>query len=110
MIAARPRFRSKDLPVADPTAARPPTLLPGEDPRPPRWPESTLAQPPGDAVTFLFTDIEGSTRRWDRDPEAMAAALARHDALLAAVIAGHGGNVFKTVGDAFCAAFASAPD
>src|SRR5207253_1634989 len=38
--------------------------------------------PPGGAVTFLFTDIEGSTRRWEQQPEAMQAALARHDAIL----------------------------
>jgi len=64
----------------------------------------------GDASpTFLFTDIEGSTRRWSERPEAMRAALARHDALLRDRIGRHGGHVFKTVGDAFCAAFPSAP-
>src|SRR5262245_60175002 len=61
-------------------------------------------------VTFLFTDIEGSTRRWEEHRDAMAAALERHDALLCQVIEAHGGYVFKTVGDAFCAAFAAAPD
>jgi predicted ATPase/class 3 adenylate cyclase len=60
-------------------------------------------------VTFLFTDIEGSTARWEQQPEAMRAALARHDALLHAAISGRGGYVFKTVGDAFCAAFTTAP-
>jgi predicted ATPase/class 3 adenylate cyclase len=60
---------------------------------------------PSGTVTFLFTDIEGSTRLWERHPAAMASALARHDALLRASVAGHGGCVFKTVGDAFCAAF-----
>ncbi len=64
---------------------------------------------PSGTVAFLFTDIEGSTRRWQRDPRAMAAAVARHDALLRAAIAEHGGVVFKTVGDAFCAAFATVP-
>jgi class 3 adenylate cyclase len=60
-------------------------------------------------VTFLFTDIEGSTRLWERDPEGMHTALARHDEVLRAAIEGHGGVIFKTVGDAFCAAFSAAP-
>lgn len=55
--------------------------------------------------SFLFTDIEGSTRLWEESPEAMGLALARHDALMRACITGHGGTVFKTVGDAFCAVF-----
>jgi len=59
-------------------------------------------------VTFLFTDIEGSTRLWEADRDAMAQALVRHDALLRAAIEGHGGQVFKTVGDGFCAAFDTA--
>ncbi|MDQ5854609.1 MAG: tetratricopeptide repeat protein, partial [Chloroflexota bacterium] len=65
---------------------------------------------PTDTVTFLFTDIEGSTTRWEQHREAMQAALARHDAILREAIEGHGGVVFKTVGDAFYAVFASAPD
>jgi predicted ATPase/class 3 adenylate cyclase len=64
---------------------------------------------PSGTVTFLFTDIEGSTRRWDEQPDAMKHALARHDALLRECIERHGGHVFKTVGDAFHAAFATAP-
>src|SRR5579872_3619211 len=68
-----------------------------------------MARPSG-TVTFLFTDIEGSTRRWDRDRHAMSAALARHDAILRDAIARHGGFLFKTVGDAFCAAFATAAE
>ena len=58
-------------------------------------------------VTFLFTDVEGSTRLWEARPRAMSVALARHDALLHAAIESAGGTVFKTVGDAFCAAFAA---
>ena len=46
---------------------------------------------PTGTVTFLFTDIEGSTRLWQRDPEAMREALARHDAILRAAVEGHGG-------------------
>src|SRR5215212_11853556 len=66
-----------------------------------------MATPPTGTLTFLFTDIEGSTRRWDQQPDAMQAALARHDAILREAIERHGGHVFKTVGDAFCAAFAT---
>ena len=66
--------------------------------------------PPTGTVTFLFTDIEGSTRMWERSPQAMQAALARHDELLRRAIEEHGGYVFKTVGDAFCCAFRTAPD
>jgi predicted ATPase/class 3 adenylate cyclase len=61
-------------------------------------------------VTFLFSDIEGSTERWERDPGAMAAALARHNELLRNAIETHGGHVFKVMGDAFCAVFATVPD
>jgi predicted ATPase/class 3 adenylate cyclase len=65
---------------------------------------------PSGTVTFLFTDIEGSTALWERDREAMATAVARHLALLDAAIAAHGGVHFKTVGDAVQAAFPTAPD
>ena len=63
--------------------------------------------PPTGTVTFLFTDIEGSSRLWERFPVDMGPALARHDLILRTEIASHGGHVFKTVGDAFCAAFAT---
>jgi predicted ATPase/class 3 adenylate cyclase len=56
-------------------------------------------------VTFAFTDIEGSTVRWERDRNAMEVALRRHDAIMRAAIVQHDGYVFKTIGDAFCAAF-----
>ena len=65
---------------------------------------------PSGTVTFLFTDIEGSTRLWEEQPDTMRLALARHDALLRQAIENNDGVVFKTVGDAFCAAFATAPD
>src|SRR5579872_2961994 len=64
---------------------------------------------PTGTVTFLFTDIEGSTRLWEEQPDTMRLALARHDALLRAAIETNGGTVFKTIGDAFCAAFPTAP-
>ncbi|MFY9883514.1 MAG: adenylate/guanylate cyclase domain-containing protein [Candidatus Cybelea sp.] len=65
---------------------------------------------PSGTVTFLFSDIEGSVQRWERDRDAMAAALARHNELLRTGIEAHGGYVFKTMGDAFCAVFAAAPE
>ena len=61
---------------------------------------------PTGTVTFLFTDIEGSTERWDIHREAMLAAVQRHDAIGHAAMDAHGGYVFKTLGDAFCVAFA----
>ena len=63
---------------------------------------------PSGTVTFLFTDIEGSTSRWEHHGEAMAAALRRHDALVRATMEHEDGRVFKTIGDAFCVAFSSA--
>lgn len=60
---------------------------------------------PTGTLTFLFTDIEGSTTRWEHHPEAMEHALARHDELLHQAIDAYGGQVFKTVGDAFQAVF-----
>src|SRR5215207_9143808 len=65
-----------------------------------------MPQPPSGRVVFLFTDIEGSTKAWDAHRDAMAVAVAEHDALLRGAIEAGGGYVFKTVGDAFCAAFA----
>jgi class 3 adenylate cyclase len=59
-------------------------------------------------VTFLFTDIEGSTRLWQQDQAAMASALSRHDQLLRQVIADHEGWVFSAMGDGMAAAFGSA--
>ncbi|MFN8497558.1 MAG: tetratricopeptide repeat protein [Anaerolineae bacterium] len=69
-----------------------------------------MPEPPTGAITLLFTDIEGSTRLWERQPAEMGLALRRHDAILRAAIEVHHGYVFKTVGDEFCAAFASASD
>ena len=65
---------------------------------------------PTGTVTFLFTDIEGSTKLWEAQPGAMQIALARHDALLRQDIENNNGIVFKTIGDAFCAAFTTAPE
>ncbi|MBM2851143.1 MAG: hypothetical protein HW418_4085, partial [Anaerolineales bacterium] len=62
---------------------------------------------PSGEVTFLFTDIEGSTPLWERDPDGMRESLARHDAILHEAIAAYGGQVFKVIGDAFQAAFSN---
>ena len=69
-----------------------------------------MPERPMGTVTFLFTDIEGSTTRWEHHPEAMRTALARHDALLRSIITAHDGLVFKMIGDAVYAAFAVAAD
>jgi class 3 adenylate cyclase len=69
-----------------------------------------VASPPTGTLTFLFTDIEGSAKLWEHDASAMQAALAHHDELLRRAMEEHGGYVFKTVGDAFCAAFPTDPD
>ncbi len=58
-------------------------------------------------MTFVFTDVEGSTRRWEADAEGMRVALAAHDEVLRAAIEEHGGWLFKHTGDGVCAAFAS---
>jgi class 3 adenylate cyclase len=63
---------------------------------------------PSGTVTLLFTDVEGSTRLWDAERDAMAAALRRHDEILREAIERAGGYVFKTAGDSFCAAFSAA--
>jgi class 3 adenylate cyclase len=70
-------------------------------------PDGTL---PAGTLTFLLTDIEGSTRLWEAEPEAMEVALRRHDRLLAEVIEGHGGAVVTSrgEGDSFFAVFPSA--
>jgi predicted ATPase/class 3 adenylate cyclase len=62
---------------------------------------------PSGIVTFLFTDVEGSTRRWETDAEAMKLALAAHDEVLGTAVKTHGGRLFKHTGDGVCAAFAS---
>ena len=65
---------------------------------------------PSGTVTLLFTDIEGSTQHWEQQRATMPEALRRHDDVLRTAIEMHGGSVFKTVGDAFCAAFSHASD
>ena len=65
---------------------------------------------PSGTVTFLFTDIEGSTQLWEKYPEAMRDALAKHDAILRQVIESHGGQIIKTTGDGIHSVFETAID
>lgn len=67
-----------------------------------------MAGLPSGTVTFLFTDLEGSTRLWEEQPEAMQAALARHDQLLTEAVESHGGHIVKRTGDGLHAVFATA--
>src|SRR5918994_1727351 len=69
-----------------------------------------MAGLPTGTVTFLFTDLEGSTRLWEEHPEMMSAALARHDTILRDAVGTHEGVVLSTMGDGIAAVFASAPD
>jgi class 3 adenylate cyclase len=83
------------------SASRPSPTGPGEP---------DAAELPAGTLTFLLTDIEGSTRLWESEPEAMEVALQRHDHLLAEVIESHGGSVITSrgEGDSFFAVFHSA--
>src|SRR5215212_9390864 len=71
-----------------------------------------MVELPSGTVTFLLTDVEGSTALWEQAPEAMRAALARHDALFEAAIQGRGGVHIRPrgEGDSRFAVFISAPD
>ena len=64
-----------------------------------------MSHPPEQALTFMFTDVEGSTQLWARSPETMRAALEAHDRLLRQAIRDCGGTVFATAGDGFSAVF-----
>ena len=72
------------------------------------WDTSRVAGLPSGTVTFLFTDLEGSTRLWREHPEAMQPALARHDAILREAIAAHDGHLVKATGDGAHAVFGNA--
>jgi predicted ATPase/class 3 adenylate cyclase len=83
----------------------PPIAQPAPSPAtigPTRAAQSAL---PSGMVTFLFTDIEGSTPLWEHEPEQMRLALARHHAILRTAITAQAGQAYKTIGDAFQAAF-----
>ncbi len=72
--------------------------------------EPRTSRPPTGTVAFLFSDIEGSAIRWETHRAEMQEAVRRHDALMRAAIERNDGYVFKTIGDAFCAAFATVPE
>jgi predicted ATPase/class 3 adenylate cyclase len=74
------------------------------------WDQKTMNKLPSGTVTFLFTDIEGSTKLWQEQPEAMAVSHARHDDILRTAIESNHGYVFQIVGDSFSAAFHNAID
>ncbi|HQX16448.1 MAG TPA: adenylate/guanylate cyclase domain-containing protein, partial [Anaerolineales bacterium] len=65
---------------------------------------------PTGTVTFLFTDIEGSTKLWEEFPEAMKSALAKHDAILKETVESNHGQIVKTTGDGIHAVFTTAID
>src|SRR4029077_1613841 len=67
---------------------------------------------PTGTVAFLLTDVEGSTQRWEAEPDAMAAAMERHDAVLDAAVSAHGGvrPLAQGEGDSVVAAFSRASD
>jgi class 3 adenylate cyclase len=69
-----------------------------------------MAKIPTGTVTFLFTDVEASTRRWEDHPNDMKGAMVTHDEIVRSSIEGEAGHVFTTAGDAFCAAFSSPHD
>ncbi len=69
--------------------------------------EPRTTRPPTGTITFLFSDIEGSTVRWDAHRAEMQEAVRLHDVMMRAAIERNGGYVFKTIGDAFCAAFST---
>jgi predicted ATPase/class 3 adenylate cyclase len=81
-----------DAPVADAPAAADQATVDG----------------PTQAVTYLFTDVEGSTRLWEEQPQAMQGAMARHEALCRELVAHHGGRIVKLTGDGIHAFFAQA--
>src|SRR6185437_15004114 len=73
-------------------------------------PAGVRMQDSSTTLTFLFTDIEGSTSKWEEQPEQMAQAVGRHDGLLREAVQGHGGRIVKTTGDGIYAAFETPVD
>ena len=72
--------------------------------------QETRPEPASQTLTFLFTDIEGSTRLWEHHQQSMKDALERHDAILRTAVEGSNGQVVKNIGDGFMAVFGSAVD
>ena len=69
-----------------------------------------MAELPSGTATFLSTDIEGSTTRWEQQSQAMRRAVARHGPLIRQAVGQPGGSVFRSTGDGLCAAFATASE
>jgi class 3 adenylate cyclase len=105
-IASELAYRTHDQPPHEYPSLVAPPEVPTKGARS-ALPRSRL---PEGTLTFLFTDIEGSTQLWEQHPQAMPHALARHDAILREVIVAHRGMVFKTVGDSVHAVFVKAAD
>ncbi len=110
LLAIPPEERAAFLKAARAELATDALAVAAQPIEPPVAADAPAGPQPAGTVTFLFTDIEGSSQLWAQHPTTMRAALARHDTLLRAAIEAHGGAVFKTVGDAFHAAFATAVD
>ena len=89
-------------------AARPDAASSPESPLPPAVAATGDRELPRGTVTFLFTDVEGSTARWERDPAAMRAAVERHLSLVREAVEAHGGVLYNAAGDAAQAAFPGA--
>jgi predicted ATPase/class 3 adenylate cyclase len=95
--------------LADDPALAAPAVVPGGAVPAAAEGAAAVGLPQG-TVTFLFTDLEGSTRRWEEHPQEMRDALARHDVIVRGAVDSHGGVVFSTMGDGMAAVFASARD
>ena len=95
--------------LADDPALAAPAAVPGGAVSAAAEGAAAMGLPQG-TVTFLFTDLEGSTRRWEAHPQEMRDALARHDVIVRGAVESHGGVVFSTMGDGMAAVFASARD
>ncbi len=102
----RPPELPAHSPISGTTTAPEHSNASGAESEPPHLIADVL---PIGTVTFLYTDIGGSTRLWEQHPDAMPEALAQHDTILRQAIKEHDGIVFRTAGDGFCAAFARAP-
>jgi predicted ATPase/class 3 adenylate cyclase len=107
---------ARELERADAPSQPPPAILPERDGRllvaegvsPPAVVPAPIATLPTGTVTFLLTDIEGSTALWERSGDAFATALASHHALLRRLFRQHGGYEVKEMGDGFLVAFQQA--
>ena len=105
-IASELAGHASDLPPREPPSLAASLSVPAQEERS----ELSRSELPRGTLTFLFTDIEGSTQLWEQHPQTMPHALARHDSMLRQAIAAHAGVVFKTVGDSMYAVFVQPAD